>query len=327
MKAVLLEENGGPEMLTIKEIDEPTTTEGSVKIRIKAFGINRIELFQRQGTIGKLQSPVTPGIEAVGEVTEDRSGKFQIGQKVITVMGGMGFSRQGSYAEYIVSPADNTLAIPGNISFEELAAIPETFGTISVALEKDLKIKAGEAILIRGGTTATGIAALLYAKMKGLRVITTTRNENKVAKLRCVGADYVIVDNGEIAARVREIIAGGADKALEIIGVSVLSDTILSVKAFGEVAMIGILGGAPVLKNFDMMTQSGDNVKLSFTKSGLLGTKYYPLSDTPLQLIASNIASGKMPSIKSSTFAFHEIAAAHALMEKNKADGKIVITL
>jgi NADPH2:quinone reductase len=327
MKAVVLETNGGPEVLTIKEIPEPSTTEGSLKIKIKAFGINRVEAFQRQGILGPLKAPIVPGIEAVGEVVEDKSGKFKIGQKVITMMGGMGMARQGSYAEYIVCPANNVLAINSPISYEELAAVPESFGTISVALEKDLKVKAGETLLIRGGTSATGIAALLYAKMKGAKVISTTRNENKSFRLKDLGADYMVIDNGKIAEEVRKITPDGVDKALEIVGASTLLDTISCAKAFGEVTVVGLLSGPPVLNNLNLMTQLGENVKISFSKSGLLGTKHYPLCETPLGIIAENIANGKMPSLRTKTFSFHEIADAHKLMENNSADGKIVVVL
>src|SRR5260221_235836 len=194
MKAILLEKNGGPEVLTIHEIPEPATIDGSVKIKVKAFGLNRIEAFQRSGVIGRLKTPIVPGIEAAGEVVEDKSGKFKIGQKVVTLMGGMGMTRQGSYAEYVVSPSNHVLGISSSISFEELAAIPESFGTIGVALDKDLIIKAGETLLIRGGTSAAGIAALLYAKMKGMKIISTTRNENKSYRPKELGADYVLID-------------------------------------------------------------------------------------------------------------------------------------
>lgn len=327
MKAVLLEKNGGPEVLTIHEVEEPMTTEGTVKIKVKAFGLNRIEAFQRAGLLGPLKAPIVPGIEAAGEVVEDKSGKFKIGQKVVTMMAGMGMVRQGGYAEYVVSPASNVLAIHSNISFEELATLPESFGTIGVALDKDLNIKAGETLLIRGGTSAAGIAALLYAKLKGLKVIATTRNENKSFRLKELGADYVLIDNGKIAGEVRKILPDGVDKAIEIVGASTLFDTIASVKTFGHVTMIGLLGGPPVLENLNLMTQLGDNIKISFSKSGLLGSKHYPLCETPISVIAENVANGKMPSLRTNTFSFHEIAEAHALMGSNKANGKIVVVI
>jgi NADPH2:quinone reductase len=327
MKAILLEKNGAPEVLTIQEIAEPATTEGAVKIKIKAFGLNKMESYKRQGIMGPVTQPTVLGIEAAGEVVEDKSGRFKIGQKVITMMGGLGMTRQGSYAEYVVSPADNVLAINSNISYEELAAIPESFGTAAVVLDKVLKVAAGETLLIKGGTSAAGAAAILYAKFKGVKVIATTRDANKSFRLKELGVDDIIIDNGNVSEEVRKIVPDGVDKALDIVGGAGILDTVAAVKAFGELTVIGLLSGAPVLENLNIMSQLGQSVKLSFSLSGLLGSKAYPLTETPLNLIAEQVASGKMASLRTATFAFNQIAAAHQLMDSNKANGKIVITL
>ncbi|SHE80381.1 zinc-binding dehydrogenase [Pedobacter caeni] len=327
MKAIILEKNGGPEVLTIREIAEPQTTEGTVKIKIKAFGLNKMESYKRQGIMGPVAAPTVLGIEAAGEVVEDKSGRFEPGQKVITMMGGLGMNRQGSYAEYVVSPADNVLAINSDISYEELAAIPESFGTAALVLDKVLKVTAGETLLIKGGTSAAGAAAILYAKFKGVKVIATTRDANKSFRLKQLGVDYVIVDNGNVSEEVRKILPDGADNALDIVGSDGILDTVAGVKAFGQVTVIGLLSGAPVLQNLNLMSQLGQSVKLSFSLSGLLGTKAYPLTETPLNLIAEQVASGKMASLRTATFTFDQIAEAHELMDSNKANGKIVITI
>jgi len=327
MKAIILEKNGEPEVLTIREIAEPQTTEGTVKIKIKAFGLNKMESYKRQGTMGPVTTPIVLGIEAAGEVVEDKSGKFNIGQKVITLMGGLGMTRQGSYAEYVVSPADNVLAINSNISYEELAAIPESFGTAAVVLDKVLKVAAGETLLVKGGTSAAGAAAILYAKYKGVKVIATTRDANKSFRLKELGADYIIIDKGNVAEEVRKIVPEGVHKALDIVGGEAILDTVSAVRAFGEVTVIGLLSGAPVISNLNLMSQLGQSVKLSFSLSGLLGSKVYPLTETPLNLIAENILSGKIASLRSATFTFDQIAEAHKLMDSNKANGKIVITV
>ncbi|KIO78992.1 alcohol dehydrogenase [Pedobacter lusitanus] len=326
MKAIILNKNGGPEVLTIHEITEPETTNGAVKIKIKAFGLNKLESYVRQGIIEATAIPAVLGIEAVGEVVEDKSGRFEIGQKVITVMGGLGMTRQGSYAEYVVSPVENVLAINSNISYEELAAIPESFGTIAIALDKVLKIRAGEILLIKGGTSAAGAAAILYAKLKGLKVIATTRNVNKFLRLKELGADYMIIDNGNVSEEVRKIVPDGVHKALDVVGGDKgILDTVAAVRPFGEVTVIGLLGGPPIIPDLNLMTQLGQSVKISFSQSGLLGNPAYPLQESPLSLIAEHIASGKMISIRTATFRFDEIADAHKLMDSNKTNGKIVI--
>ncbi|WP_410429566.1 zinc-binding dehydrogenase [Pedobacter lusitanus] len=307
-------------------MEEPQTTDGAVKIKIRAFGLNKMESYKRKGIMGPVTAPTVLGIEAAGEVVEDKSGRFKIGQKVVTMMGGLGMTRQGSYAEYVVSPADNVLAINSNISYEELAAIPESFGTAAVVLDKVLKVVTGETLLVKGGTSAAGAAAILYAKLKGVKVIATTRNANKSFRLKELGADYIIIDNGNVSQEVRKIIPEGVHYALDIVGGEGILDTVAAVRAFGEVTVIGLLSGAPVISNLNLMTQLGQSVKLSFSLSGLLGSKVYPLTETPLNFIADQIVSGKMPSLRTATFTFDQIAEAHKLMDSNKTNGKIVVT-
>lgn len=327
MKAIILEKNGGPEVLTLQEIAEPQTTEGTVKIKIKAFGLNKMESYRRQGMIGPVTEPAILGLEAAGEVVEDKSGRFKIGQKVVTLMGGSGMTRPGSYAEYVVSPADYVLAINSDISYEELAAIPESFGTAAVVLDKVLNVLPGETLLVKGGTSAAGIAVILYAKFKGVKVIATTRDAGKSFRLKELGVDFVIVDQGNVSQEVLKIVPDGVDKALDVVGGEGILDTVAAVRPFGEVTVIGLLGGPPVISDFNLMNQLGRSVKLSFSSSRLLGTKAYPLTETPLNLIAAHIYSGKIPSLRTATFSFDQIEAAHKLLDSNQTNGKIVITV
>lgn len=166
--------------------------------------------------IGPVTEPAILGLEAAGEVVEDKSGRFKIGQKVVTLMGGSGMTRPGSYAEYVVSPADYVLAINSDISYEELAAIPESFGTAAVVLDKVLNVLQGETLLVKGGTSAAGIAVILYAKFKGVKVIATTRDAGKSFRLKELGVDFVIVDQGNVSQEVLKIVPDGVDKALDV---------------------------------------------------------------------------------------------------------------
>src|SRR5437870_4743065 len=156
--------------------------------------------------MGAITSPRVPGIEAVGEVIHDPAGTFRTGQRVATAMGGMQFARNGSYAEQVTVLRSNVIALDGTaLSWQELAALPEAYLTVWGALDKTLRIQPGQTLLVRGATSSVGLAAIVYAKARGLKVIATTRSQPNTARLREMGADPVLVDRGTIPAAVPEI--------------------------------------------------------------------------------------------------------------------------
>ena len=218
MKAVIAKQPGGIDVLELVDIDEPSPNEDEVKIRVRAFGLNKAESYYRNGNYGTFIPNQALGIEAVGEVVEDPSNHFRVGQKVATVMGGLMFSRHGGYAEYIVVNRNNSVAINSTLNFTELAALPQVYLTVWGALDGNLQIAKGETLLVRGATSALGMAALTYAKARGLQVIATTRNEQSREKLKELGADHVIIDTDDIHSQIKDIVPSGIDKALEIVG-------------------------------------------------------------------------------------------------------------
>lgn len=327
MKAIVASKPGGPDVLSIIETKEPVAQKGEVKIKVKAFGLNKAESYYRSGAYGIFSSELALGYEAVGIVVEDPGGTFEAGQKVATAMGGMMLSRHGGYAEFITVNLNNVINIDSSISFEELAALPEAYLTVWGALDKCLNIHEGQTLLIRGATSSIGLTAIIYAKMKGLTVIATTRNSESSDKLKSIGADYVLTDNGNIHERVKSIAPKGIDNAIEIVGAATLSDTAKCIKPWGEVVVVGLLGGPPVLKSFNLMTDLPNTVKLSFFNSQLLGTDDLPLKDSPLNMIAEMAANGRIPSTLARVFPFDEIQEAHKLLDSGQAGGKIVIKI
>ena len=327
MKAVVINKPGNVEELSIQNMDEPVTPEGFVKIRNRAFGLNRAETYYRAGNFGEINEPRIPGIEAVGEVVEDSSGQFKTGQKVITAMGGLMLARHGSYAEYVLAPISNVLAIDSMLPWEELAALPQAYLTVWGALDKNLEIKEGQSLLVRGGTTTLGLAAITYAKARGLNVIATTRSIENKALLTAKGADDVIIDTGDIAENVRVIFPDGVDCALDVVGAATVNDTLKTVKHWGQVCMVGILSGAPVLKNFNLMSDLPNTVRLSFFASGIFGSAELPLSESPIQWIIEQMENSKMPSVISKIYEFEQIQKAHKKIESDQALGKIVVKL
>jgi NADPH:quinone reductase len=326
MKAVIVKQAGGPEVLKLVDIDEPEVASGEVKIRVKAFGLNKAESYYRSGNFGPIVADQALGIEAVGYITDDPSGTYRVGQKVATAMGGMMFARHGGYAENITVNVSNVIAINSNISYTELAAIPEAYLTVWGALDKTMGIKEGDILLVRGATSGVGMAAVIYAKYKGLEVVATTRQKESVEKLKKIGADHVIVDNGNIHEQVRAIYPQGVNHALEVVGAGTVKDTFKAVKQWGEVVVVGLLSGPPVIDSLHLMSDLPNTVKLSFFGSGILGTASLPLADSPLNDIAEKVFDGVMPSTLTKVFDVTDIQDAHRLLDSGTANGKIVVT-
>ena len=326
MKAIVINRSGSADQLKVLEYPEPIAADGYVKIKTEAFGLNRAEVYVRSGAWGEVNEPRILGIEAVGTIVEDKSGNFAVGQKVITAMGGLMLARDGSYAEYTTAPVSNVLAVETNLSWHELAAIPQAYLTIWGALDKNIGIKEGQSLLVRGGTTTLGLAAITYAKARGLHIIATTRRSENKEVLLSHGADDVIIDDGDIAEKVRTIFPAGVDNAIDSVGASTVKDTLKAVKEWGQVCVVGVLTGAD-LDSFNVMSDLPNTVTLSFFASSILGSPTLPLSDSPIQWVIGQVESKKMPSIVSKVFKFEDIQAAHETMESDQAKGKIVITI
>jgi NADPH:quinone reductase-like Zn-dependent oxidoreductase len=327
MKAIIASKPGGPEVLKIINTEEPQVQAGEVKIKVRAFGLNKAESYYRSGNYGIFSSDLALGYEAVGEVIDDPSGTFGKGQKVAAAMGGMMIARHGGYAEYITVNLNNVIRIDSNLGFEELAALPEAYLTVWGALEKSLQISEGQTLLVRGATSSIGLTAVAYAKMRGLTVIATTRRAQSTEKLKSIGADSVVIDNGSIHESVISLLPGSIDNAIEIVGAATLLDTAKCIKPWGEIVVVGLLGGPPILESFNLMMDLPNTVKLSFFNSQLLGSDMLPLKDSPLNMIAEKVANGKIPSTLAKVYSFEDIQEAHNLLDSGKAGGKIVVKI
>jgi NADPH:quinone reductase-like Zn-dependent oxidoreductase len=318
MKAVVLYAPGPPSALKIEQRPIPKAAPGQVLIRVHAFGLNRSELFTRLGQSPNVRLPRILGIEAVGVVSECPGEEYQVGETVATCMGGLGREVDGGYAEYTLVKAEFARAIETDLPWDVLGALPEMLQTSWGALnaERGLQIGTGETLLVRGGTTSVGLAAAAIAKSQGLTVLATTRRQDRTELLKAHGVDHVIVDDGHIEAKVKQICPGGVDKVLELVGATLL-DSCRCVKEGGRVRQVGVVGGNT---NADL-----EDVLPKGATYGFYGGEQEDFHAMPLQEMVDQVAEGKLVVQIGKKFSIGEIVEAHRTMEENTAGGKIVV--
>jgi len=320
MKAWVIRKAGGPEQFQLEDVALPSPRKGWALIRIRAFGLNRSEWFTRIGDSPTVKFPRVLGIECVGEIVDAGGLDLDSGATVAAIMGGMGRQFDGSYAEYTLVPHECVFSIPTKLSWEKLAALPEMLQTTHGSLHVGLEIDRAESLLIRGGTSSIGMAALALAKHAGLKVGTTTRAPGKIDELKAAGADEVWVDNGKIHRQIKKERGESYDRVLELIGASTLLDSLRCVGRGGIVCMTGILGGKWVLDDFHPMGDIPTAVKLT-SYSG----EAADLTPTQLQDYIGLVENGELEVKTGPVFDFEELVEAHQLMDANQAGGKIVV--
>ncbi len=325
MRAIVIKNFGGPENLIIKNVSDPHPLPHHVILNVKAFGLNRAELYFRAGLWGDVAR--ISGIECVGTIHNDPDNRFKPGQKVLALMGGMGRSINGSYAEMVSVPSTNVVAIDTDLSWVELAAIPETYATAWACLNQNLELASGQTILIRGATSALGRAAINIASGLGARIIATTRNKARLEMLEDLGTNPVL-DADDLSNHIRQRHDGGIDAVLDIIGNRSIIDSLAMVRFGGRVCLAGFLGGSDPISAFNPLTQMPSAVQFSFFASAFtFGTKDFPLAKIPFQSIINQIANGKYPAKPARIFDFNQIVDAHRIMEANTANGKLVVKI
>jgi NADPH2:quinone reductase len=236
------------------------------------------------------------------------------------MMGGMGRTFDGGYAEYTCVPAANVIAFTSSLDWATLGAVPEMLQTAYGSLTVGLDFQPGQTLLIRGGTSSIGMAAAVLAKDRGLTVLSTTRRPERAEALWAIGVDHAVVDDGEIAEQVRAIVPGGVDNALELVGSSTLRDTLRATRVHGVVCFTGMLSNRWTVPDF---------YPIDFIPNGVRLTAYGgEASDLPadvLQSFLDAVAGGRVAVPIDRVYDLDEIAEAHVAMEAGTAAGKLVI--
>jgi NADPH:quinone reductase len=252
-------------------------------------------------------------------------GEFPVGAKVAAMMGGLGRTINGSYAEYTRAPVSNVALIESDLPWADLAAIPETYATAWSCLFRNLEIAKGQTLVIRGGSSSFGRAAINMAVNAGVRVIATGRSDDRFAALKALGAERIEVEGPDLSKRIPE--AKRLDAVLDLVGNSTILDSLAMLRRGGRACLAGWLGGLAPIKDFNPLLQMSSGVYLTFFGSFVFGTPGFPLSDVPLQSIANDVAAGRYKAKPSRIFRFEDIREAHRVMEANEAHGKMVVVV
>jgi NADPH:quinone reductase-like Zn-dependent oxidoreductase len=319
MRAVVLSEPGPVTNLSVEDLPIPSSPEGWVRIRVRAFGLNRSELHTRLGLAEGVTFPRVPGIECVGEV--DSPGDLPMGQQVAAMMGDMGRTYDGGYAEYTVVPRAQVIPFVSDLPWSVLGAVPETLQTAYGSLTVGLGVSSGQTVLVRGGTSSVGLAAAAMARRMGATVLSTTRSSARLSSLADVGVEYPLVDDGFVAAKVRALFPSGVDSAIELVGTPTLPDTLASVRVHGTVCFTGMLSNEWIVRDFYPIGYLPKGVRLTG-----YGGDAEDLPASVLQQALDDIAAGTLTLGEPTVYRMDDIRRAHDDMEHNRVMGKLVVT-
>jgi NADPH:quinone reductase len=325
MTAIVIRAPGGPEELVPEQRPVPQPGEGEVLIKVAAAGVNRPDVMQRKGLYPPPKGGTDiPGLEVAGEVVAlgPNATRWKLGDRVMALVVG------GGYAQYCLAHESACLPIPPGLSMHEAAAIPETFFTVYHNLFERGRLKAGETMLVHGGSSGIGTAAIQLAHASGARVIITAGSAEKCEACRTLGADVAINYKTEdfVAATKGATGGKGADVILDMVGGDYIERNYEAAAVEGRIVQIAFQGSPKATVDFRRIMLK----RLTHTGSVL---RSRPVADKGAiargveQHVLPLIASGRVRPVMDSTFSLAQASAAHARMEASTHIGKIVLTV
>ncbi len=326
MRAIVITEFGGPEVLLLRDVSSPVPSRGEVRVRVRATALNRADLLQRMGAYpAPPDAPKDiPGLELAGEVAELGEGvtELAVGDRVFGLVGG------GAYAEEIVAHARTLAKIPDGMSFTDAAAIPEAFITAYDAMVTQARLSSGETVLVNAVGSGVGTAAVQLARAIGARSIGTARTADKLERARALGMNEgVVATNGKFADEVRRV-AGerGVDVVLELVGGSYIEEDIACVALRGRIVLVGMMAGtradvdlAGVLRK--RVTIVGTMLRSRPLEEKIAAAQVFARHIVPL------FASGVLKPVVDRVMPLDLAAQAHAQLAANEGFGKIVLSV
>lgn len=324
MRAVVIREPGGPEVLELRDVPDPVPARGEVRIRVRATAVNRADILQRLGRYPAPPGapPDIPGLEIAGEVDTVGDGVDDVapGARVFGLVGG------GGYAEYAVTHARTIAPVPEQTTFREAAAIPEAFITAWDALIRQAHLTAGETVLVHAVASGVGTAALQIANTVGARPIGTTRTENKLPVAHALGlVDGIVVDRGMFSDAVLTRTDGrGVDVVLDLVGGPYVAQDLACLAPKGRIVIASTAAGAKAEVDLGLLMHK---------RARLLGTtlRARPLED---KIVAANdlkwhvtplLARGVVRAVIDRVLPLAKVAEAHQAVQSNATCGKVVL--
>ena len=323
MTAIAISQPGGPEVLVPRRLPIPEAGEGEVLVAVAAAGVNRPDVLQRQGGYPPPPgAPETPGLEIAGEVVAvgPGVGRYRTGDRVCGLVAG------GGYAEYCVVAEANALPIPSGLSMVEAAGLPETFFTVWTNVFSRGRLKAGETLLVHGGSSGIGTTAIMMATVWGARVFATAGSAEKCRACEKLGAERAINyrDEDFVEAVLAATGQHGADVILDMVGGDYVARNFKAAARDGRIVNIAFLKGSKVEINLmplmlKRLTLTGSTLRIRSVAekaeiAQALEEQFWP-----------HLASGRIRPVIHQTFPLHEASRAHALMDSGAHIGKIIL--
>lgn len=322
MKQINIKHPGDSDVLFIEEVEIPQPKENELLVKVAYAGVNRPDIMQRQG-LYPMPAGVTPimGLELSGEVVAvgRQVTQFKIGDKVCALTDG------GAYAQYCTVPASQALPVPNNYSLAEAAALPETFFTVWVNLFMHQQVKAGETLLVHGGTSGIGITALAIAKSLGINTFATVGNAEKAKVVEQLGASAINYKTDDFCQVIQA--EGGVDAILDLVGANYFQKNIASLKQNGRLFLIGFMGGT--------IAQDVDLLKIAVKRLHITGSTMRSRTTAEKAEIAQSLLSQLWHKLANNDvekpiihkiFPFSQVKQAHDEIDKGTHIGKILLS-
>jgi putative PIG3 family NAD(P)H quinone oxidoreductase len=324
MKAVVFDQPGDESVLRVGEVEAPALVPGALRIRVAAAGVNRADLLQRRGMYPPPPgaSPLL-GLECAGEVVEVGAGVsgWKPGDRAMALLAG------GGYAEQVVVDAGSALPVPGALSFEEAAALPEVYLTVFLNVFELGALRENGSLLVHGGGSGIGTAAIGLAKLAGAKLIVTAGSDDKCARCRALGADVAVNYRTEkfLDAVRAATDRAGVDVVLDSIGAPYLADNLAALAVGGRLVLIGLMGGAKAELNLAVLLARRLSLIGSTLRTRSLEEKARLVAAFRARF-GADLAAGRIRPVVDRVLPFAQAGDAHRLLQASEHFGKLVLT-